>query len=79
MRSEARQRVPRRFRQGRLKEAAGVCGGRGHLWVFNCNPKILDVLLCPSAIPMFLQECIMDHNRTPPPREKQVPKCTAEA
>jgi hypothetical protein len=37
------------------------------------------VLLCPSAIPMFLQECIMDHNRTPPPREKQVPKCTAEA
>ena len=54
-------------------------GGRGHLWVFNCNTKILDTLLYHSAIPMFQQEGVIDRNRTPPAREKQGPKCTADA
>jgi hypothetical protein len=40
---------------------------------------ILEALLYPSAIPMFLQQYIMDDNRTPLPGEKQVAKCTAEA
>jgi hypothetical protein len=35
--------------------------------------------LCLLAIPMFLQEYVIDRNRTPLPGEKQVPKCTAEA
>jgi len=27
--------MPGQFRYGRLQEAAGVCGGRGRLWVLN--------------------------------------------
>ena len=40
---------------------------------------ILNVLLYHSAVPIFLQECVIKGNRTPPAGEKQAPKCTAEA